>query len=191
MNDYLEHYGVQGMRWGVRNYQNEDGSLTNRGRDHYGIGSKIKSQYATERYYNEKRDAAQRKLIEARKSARAAYKLEKAGASRVDRLKAREKFKEKKSKASNKYDKELENINYKWTKDSTYGGLAGLGLGTAAVGALLKGAGTGAIVNGHQYAGLFLSEVGNYAIGYGLTEAIAMPAIKYLNERYFNEKDSK
>ena len=26
--DYLMHYGVKGMRWGRRRYQNEDGSLT-------------------------------------------------------------------------------------------------------------------------------------------------------------------
>lgn len=37
-DDYLMHYGVAGQRWGVRNYQNYDGTLTEEGRDHYGYG---------------------------------------------------------------------------------------------------------------------------------------------------------
>lgn len=31
----LTHWGVKGMRWGVRRYQNEDGSLTASGRRRY------------------------------------------------------------------------------------------------------------------------------------------------------------
>lgn len=34
---YIAHYGVQGQKWGVRNYQNTDGSLTAEGREHYGV----------------------------------------------------------------------------------------------------------------------------------------------------------
>lgn len=32
--DYLEHHGIPGMRWGVRRYQNEDGTLTTAGKKH-------------------------------------------------------------------------------------------------------------------------------------------------------------
>ena len=31
----LEHHGILGMKWGVRRYQNKDGSLTSAGKRHY------------------------------------------------------------------------------------------------------------------------------------------------------------
>jgi hypothetical protein len=33
-SDELYHHGILGMKWGVRRYQNEDGSLTNTGKHH-------------------------------------------------------------------------------------------------------------------------------------------------------------
>lgn len=37
MQDYLAHYGTKGQKWGVRRFQNEDGTLTEEGRQRYGI----------------------------------------------------------------------------------------------------------------------------------------------------------
>ena len=37
--DYLCHHGVQGQKWGIRRYQNADGSLTPEGKARYGVMS--------------------------------------------------------------------------------------------------------------------------------------------------------
>ena len=37
MNNYLAHHGILGQKWGIRKYQNKDGTLTAEGRAHYGL----------------------------------------------------------------------------------------------------------------------------------------------------------
>lgn len=45
---YLAHHGTKGQRWGIRRYQNKDGTLTPEGRVHYGVGKKRISRYQYE-----------------------------------------------------------------------------------------------------------------------------------------------
>lgn len=49
-SNYLTHYGIKGQKWGIRRYQNPDGSLTSAGRKRYsdsggirGAVSKVKN----------------------------------------------------------------------------------------------------------------------------------------------------
>lgn len=42
--EYLMHYGVKGMKWGVRRYQNYDGSYTRKGLERY---RKAESDYGS------------------------------------------------------------------------------------------------------------------------------------------------
>lgn len=39
---YLSHHGIKGQKWGVRRFQNKDGSLTNEGRSRYRSAQRIR-----------------------------------------------------------------------------------------------------------------------------------------------------
>lgn len=46
----LQHHGTKGMRWGVRKYQNKDGSLTPAGKKRYGDGGDKKEGSTNSKY---------------------------------------------------------------------------------------------------------------------------------------------
>lgn len=61
--EVLMHHGVKGMHWGIRQYQNPDGSLTEAGQKRY-AGKK-----GRKRLYNDHRKDLKRKAINARREA--------------------------------------------------------------------------------------------------------------------------
>lgn len=78
--DHLQHHGTKGMKWGVRRYQNADGSLTAEGKKRYktisaGTRGQVKKLYKAKT--QEDRDKAASKLVARKeKAAKKITKLE-------------------------------------------------------------------------------------------------------------------
>ena len=62
MSHELYHYGIKGMRWGVRRYQNKDGSLTPAGEKRLADYKSKEIDRVTKKYQVEKLTAKQNKL---------------------------------------------------------------------------------------------------------------------------------
>lgn len=88
-DDYLAHYGIMGMRWGVRRYQNSDGSLTPEGMKRY------KSQHRHE-IRDDAKILSQHRYNEAIKDAKS--KVKSGEYDKYDYKKAKEKAKYDKKK---------------------------------------------------------------------------------------------
>ena len=75
--EYLQHFGILGMHWGIRRFQNKDGTLTEAGRKRYREASKDAKEYARAKMYYGEGAGNRRKLIKAKveeKSKDAGYK---------------------------------------------------------------------------------------------------------------------
>lgn len=75
-SNYLEHHGILGQKWGIRRFQNKDGSLTNAGRKRYGVDgsdSRIKFKTSFEKkkakLAEKERKMTEREEIQRRKNA--------------------------------------------------------------------------------------------------------------------------
>lgn len=80
-NHELYHHGVVGMKWGVRRYQNKDGSLTNAGKRRYGTKANFERVQAAKKAASKvnSKEAKARKKANERTAAEIAKYRKKAG----------------------------------------------------------------------------------------------------------------
>ena len=80
---YLAHHGILGQKWGIRRFQNEDGSLTEAGKERYGkaLYKSAKKAYKNGPYRSENgpkimKNIPEEKLNDIRKINKELHKLE-------------------------------------------------------------------------------------------------------------------
>lgn len=97
--NYLAHHGTKGQRWGIRRWQNPDGSLTPAGREHYGYGDERDSslKYDIKRLKAETKEKIRYEKAQQKMNT----KLEKVKKAEKER-KAKERAEESKKKAAEK-----------------------------------------------------------------------------------------
>ncbi len=113
----LCHHGIKGQKWGIRRYQNEDGSLTIEGKKRYGSGQYAQAAKEFGKTYDSKKLT---EMIKQDKRYTDYLKKNKSILEEFQKLEDKEDSMEKektKLRKSDEYDKELDKITKKLSKD--------------------------------------------------------------------------
>ena len=128
MDNELYHYGVPKMRWGIRRYQNKDGSLTDAGKRRYGSKENFESiqraAYSVKKAKIESKAKIKRSKIESRSELKRA-KIEAKNNSKIDKYRKKEtkdinNTSSKEKSMSKMSDDELRNKTTRYKLESDY-----------------------------------------------------------------------
>lgn len=107
-NNYLYHHGIKGMRWGVRRYQNKDGSLTPAGK---------KRRDILDRASDKAKEFSSMAMKDSEKHSRMAEKAKNAKISESDYQKAMRELFGNDSKDKNYVESEAKSMGYKDSRE--------------------------------------------------------------------------
>lgn len=82
----LEHFGIKGMKWGIRRYQNDDGTLTDAGKKRYNAaGAKLEKLDNKSQKYSRKGAKREEKAIKKQRKASSAILFQRFKAKRASK----------------------------------------------------------------------------------------------------------
>ena len=134
----LYHHGIKGMHWGIRRYQNQDGSLTEAGKKRRSLGNRVDE--AVGKVLSIENDTANRTMRSSGKLRKTYYEMQKSGIkykdgkyqytdkSNKEKYKRQRELQVKAKQYANEYIKKYgeQPITYNQSKNAQKGAIVGM-----------------------------------------------------------------
>lgn len=189
---YLAHHGVKGQKWGVRRYQNEDGTLTRKGQKRYGVNLDLNDK--------SRENIARVRLGEARRRLDVATANNPTNKTRIAEMKSKERAAKKAVSYGKKVDKGAalaakgRTIWGNQAKKSLAIGAAGLGAALLTYGlnnSLANLSAEGRLTLGHYQMAKAMKTIGTMGLGaaaaaYSIKKDVENSRLRAYNTGRFN-----